>query len=75
MHVEPVIIKLLLFQSFVKIHKGEAFPLGEDIFLPLALIAFPKIRPDPIYANFIPNYWVKHKREKNSCCHKKETDV
>jgi len=26
---------------------GQALPLGEDIFLPLALMAFPRIRPDP----------------------------
>jgi len=75
MHSEPIIIKLLLFQSFVKIHEGEALPLGEDVFLPLALIAFPRIRPNPIYANFIPNYRVKYQIEKNSCCHKKETYV
>jgi len=75
MHSEPTIIKLLLFQPFVKIHEGEALPLGEDVFLPLALLAFSRIRPDPIYANFVPNYRLKYQREKNSCCHKKETDV
>jgi hypothetical protein len=67
MHSEPILIKVLLFQSFVKIHESEA--------LPLALIVFPRIRSDPVYANFIPNYRVKYQREKNSCCHKKETYV
>ena len=75
MHSEPTIIKLLLFQPFVKIHEGEALPLGEDVFLPLARIASPRISPGSIYANFIPNYRVKYQIEKNSCCHKKETYV
>jgi hypothetical protein len=26
---------------------GQALPLGKDIFMPLALKAFPRIRPDP----------------------------
>ncbi len=75
MHVEPTLIKVLLFQSFVKIDESEALPLGEDVFLPLALIAFSRIRPGLICANFMPNYRLKYQREKNSCCHKKETHV
>jgi len=28
---------------------GQALPLGKDVFIALALMAFPRIRPDPTY--------------------------
>jgi len=40
---DPNAIQIPLFSAAW----GQALPLGEGIFLPLALMAFPRIRPDP----------------------------